>query len=221
MTKSIEERLAALEQENASLRKRISRQSAAWLFSVLALAGGVAVAGAAVQDAVFDSIRAKELVVVDSKGTVRARVGGDLPNGVMAGGRVSNRGTKAAGMIIYDEEGIERGGYITADEGSNAMITLDSKHRMAAIMVAGPDESQSSAMSLITKASTIEMRADDNGSRLTMSDKDGVKLQQPAIAALAPENCKMFREIEKKEPGKRWCQKRFTDAACQACLEGG
>ena len=43
MGKSIEERLAAVEQENASLRKRIARQNAAWLFSVLALVGGVAV----------------------------------------------------------------------------------------------------------------------------------------------------------------------------------
>ncbi|WP_342117877.1 hypothetical protein [Pseudoduganella sp. OTU4001] len=220
MTKSIEERLATLEQENASLRKRITRQNAAWLFSVLALVGGVAVAGVAVKDAVFNSIKAREVVVVDAKGTVRARIGGDVPDAVMAGGRVSKRGDKAAGMIIYDSEGIERGGYVTTDTESNAMITLDSKYRMAAILVAGPDASQTSAMSLITKDSMLDLRADANGSRMTMTDKDGVKFQQPAIAALSPATCGGFREIEKKEPGKRWCQKRYTDAACQACLEG-
>lgn len=220
MTKSIEERLAAVEQENTRLRKRMTRQNAAWLFSVLALAGGVAMAGVAVKDAVFGSIKAREVVVVDGKGTIRARLGGDVPDGVMAGGHVSKRGTKASGLIIYDEEGIERGGYVTADEGSNAMITLDSKHRMAAIMVAGPDQSQTAALSLITRGSVLDLRADDNGSRMTMSDKEGVKFQQPAIAMLAPATCMSYREIEKKEPGKRWCQKRYTDAACQACLEG-
>lgn len=221
MAKSFEERLAALEQENARLRKRITRQNAAWLFSALALAGSVAVAGVAVKDAVFGSIKAKEVVVVDDKGTVRARISGDVPDAVMAGGRVSKRGDKAAGMIIYDAEGIERGGYVTTDTESNAMITLDSKYRMAAIMVAGPDQSQAAAMSLITKGSMLDFRADANGSRMTMSDKDGVKFQQPAITALAPETCKEFREIAKKEPGKRWCQQRYPDAACQACLGGG
>jgi len=220
VTKSIEERLAAVEQENASLRKRIGRQNAAWLFSVLALVGGVAVAGVAVKDAVFDTIKAKELVVVDAKGTIRARVGGDLPNAVMAGGRKSDRGTKAGGLIIYDEEGIERGGYITADNGSNAMITLDSKHKMAAIMVAGPSDDQVVALSLIGKAAAMEMRGDDNGMRMTTTDANGVKFQQPEIAKLAPSTCKSFRDIEKTEPGKRWCQKRFTDAACNACLDG-
>jgi len=76
-----------VERENASLRKRIARQNASWLFSVLALAAGVAVAGVAAQDAVFGSIKAKEVVVVDDNGTVRARISGGVPDAVMAGGR--------------------------------------------------------------------------------------------------------------------------------------
>lgn len=220
MTKSIEERLAALEQENASLRKRVGRQNAAWLFSVLALVGGVAVAGAAVKDAVFDSVKAKEVLVVDARGTVRARLGGDVPDGVMAGGHVSKRGDKAAGLMIYDSEGIERGGYVTTDAESNAMLTLDSKHRMAALMVAGPSDDQVGALSLITRGGAIEMRADSNGTRLTATDKDGVTFQQPVIAALSAESCASFRDIEKKYPGARACQKRFTDTACKVCLGG-
>lgn len=220
MSKSIEERLASVEQENASLRKRIARQNAAWLFSVLALAGGVAVAGVAAKDAVFGSIKAREVVVVDAKGTVRTRISGDVPDAVMAGGRVSKRGDKAAGVIIYDSEGIERGGYITTDTESNAMITLDSKFRMSAIMVAGPEQGQAAALSIITKDSMLDLRGDQNGARLTVTDKEGVKFQQPAIAKLSQETCASYRDIERKEPGKRWCQRRFSDTACQACLEG-
>lgn len=216
---SFEARLLAVEQENARLRKRIARQNAWWMAGLLFVAGGAAVAGASLNSAVFDTIRAKEVVVVDGKGTVRARLGGDLPDAVMAGGRVSKRGSKAAGMIIYDEEGIERGGYVTQDTGSNAMLTLDSKYRMAALMVAGPDESPAAAVTLIAGEGGIEMRADRNGSRLSVSDKKGMIFQQPLITALSADACTYYKGLEAKYPGERICQKRFADATCQACLQ--
>lgn len=213
-----EERLLACETENARLRKRITRQNTAWMVGLLLMAGGGAIAGSSIRNAVFDSIKAKEVVVVDGKGIVRTRLGGDLPDAIMAGGRVSKRGSKAAGLIIYDEEGIERGGYATLDEGSNAMITLDSKHRMAVIMVAGPEPSQNSALTLSTVGSAIEMRADGNGVRLSTSDKNGLTFQQPAINALSPATCTDYRELARKYPGERICQKRFLETACEACL---
>ncbi|KQW93860.1 hypothetical protein ASC94_14950 [Massilia sp. Root418] len=215
---SIEQRLLAVEQDNARLRKRLNRQNGAWIAGLLLLAGGSAIAGASLKNAIFDSVRAKEVVVVDGKGIVRARLGGDLPDAVMAGGHVAKRGSKAAGMIIYDEEGIERGGYVTQDEGSNAMITLDSKHRMAALMVAGPDPTQDSALTLITKNGGIELRSDSNGSRLSVTDKSGLTYQQPAITRLQPDSCTYYKGLELKYPGKRLCQARFPEAACNACL---
>jgi hypothetical protein len=150
---------------------------------------------------------------------VRARLSGDLPDGVMAGGHVSNRGSKAAGVMLYDEEGIERGGYVTQDTGSNVMLTLDSKYRQAALLVAGPDESQTSAMSLWAKGGSIGMRSDENGQRLTVTNKSGIVLQQPVIAALSPDTCASYKETEKKYPGERVCQSRYLDAACQACFD--
>jgi hypothetical protein len=219
MTNSIEARILACEEENAKLRKRIARQNGLWLAGLLLLLGGGAIAGASLRNAVFDSVKAKEVVVVDAKGIVRARLGGDLPDAVMAGGRVSKRGTKAAGLIIYDEEGIERGGYATLDEGSNAIITLDSKHRMAAMLVAGPDQDLSSALKLTNQGSAIELRSDVNGSRLSVFDKTGVVSQQPAVALSAP-TCSTFKELERKYPGERTCQSKFTDAACKVCLQG-
>lgn len=191
----IESRLRACELENARLRKRIARQNIGWIAGLLLLAGGGAIAGSSLKNAVFDSITAREVVVVDTKGTVRARMAGDLPDAVMAGGHVSKRGTKAAGYIIYDEEGIERGGYATLDNGSNAVLTLDSKHRMAAILVAGPDSEQASALTLSTAGSAIELRSDSNGSRMSVTDKTGLALQQPAIAALPQATCTYYKEL--------------------------
>jgi hypothetical protein len=218
--KRLEERVLACETENLRLRQRIGRQNGAWLIALLLSMGGAAFAGASIKDAVFDTVKAKEIVVVDAKGTVRARMGGDLPDAVMANGRVSKRGTKAAGFIIYDEEGIERGGYATLDEGSNAIITLDTKYRMAAMMVAGPDQDPASAVQLIGSKGIIEMRADANGTRLSTADKTGLTFQQPEIKALSADSCKDQRELALKYPGGRICQARFTEAACTACIGG-
>jgi hypothetical protein len=186
---------------------------------LMLFAAGGAIAGASLGNANFDTVKAREVVVVDANGTIRARLAGDLPDAVMAGGHVAKRGSKAAGLILHDEEGIERGGYVTQDTGSNAMLTLDSKHRQAVLLVAGPDEDQASALRLWTKGSSIELRSDENGSRLSVADKTGVKFQQPAITALPETACHHFKELEHQYPGERICQAKFAEAASQACFQ--
>ena len=66
----LERRLQAVEQENTRLRKRLNRQNGVWLAGLLLLAGGGAMAGATLKNAVFDSVKAKEVVVVDANGIV-------------------------------------------------------------------------------------------------------------------------------------------------------
>src|SRR5438874_8284634 len=51
-----------------------------------------------------------ELNVVDSKGVVRARIAGNLPE-TYSNGKPVGRG--AAGVLLYDAAGVERGGYVT------------------------------------------------------------------------------------------------------------
>jgi len=215
---SLEERVEICEQENARLRKQLGRQNRLWLLGLLFAVGGGALAGGSLKQEVFDSVKAREVVVVDFNGTVRARLGGDVPDAVIAGGRVLKRGSKASGLIIYDEQGIERGGYVTQDNGSNAMLTLDSKTRQAALFVAGPDEVQASALQLWTKDSSIELRSDDNGSRISIGDQQGVKFQQPEVR-LSSETCQEYKKFEQETPGKRYCQRRFTENACNVCFK--
>lgn len=215
--KSLEERIHICEQENARLRKQLGRQNGWWLAALLLAAGGGAIASSTMKQVAFESIRAKEVIVVDANGTVRGRLGGDLPDAVMANGHIAKRGSKAAGLMIYDEQGIERGGYVTQDTGSNAMLTLDSKYRQAALFVAGPDEDQASALRLWTKNGSIELRSDDNGSRLSVADKHGVQYQQPVLSLL-PDTCVDYKKLEQQYPGKQICQARFTESACKACF---
>lgn len=212
---TLEERVVACETANARLRALLYGQSALWIVA-LALTGGLALAGSSATPSA--SIRAKEVTVVDAQGTVRARLGGDLPDAVLADGRVVKRGSKASGLIIYDEQGIERGGYVTQDTGSNAMLTLDSKTRQAALFVAGPDAAQASALKLWTPGSAIELRSDSDGSRITTFDASGASLQLPEIARLPAATCKDYIALEKAHPGKRICRTRFMDAACGHCL---
>ena len=214
---ALEFRLQACELANVHLQKQLSRQRALWLITMLFLTVICLIAGWMLKYAAFDSIKAREVVVVGATGTVRARLGGNLPDAVMANGHVSKRGSIAAGLIIYDEQGIERGGYVTQDEGSNAMLTLDSKFRQSALFVAGPTEDQTSALKLWSQGSSIELRSDGNGARLSVADKMGVHHQQPKVT-LSPEACKKYRTLENQYPKERICQSRFTEDACKVCL---
>jgi len=72
----------------------------------------------------------RELVIVDSMGTPRVRIAAPLPDPIMLGKRFS-RGGVVSGIIIYDAEGNERGGYVTGDESRGAALTLDEIMRAA------------------------------------------------------------------------------------------
>jgi hypothetical protein len=77
-----------------------------------------------------DSVLAlRALSIVDSRGVERVRIAAPLPDPIMLGRRFA-RGEQVSGMMIYDGEGNERGGYIT-DESRNAALTLDEINRAA------------------------------------------------------------------------------------------
>src|SRR5689334_9457108 len=69
------------------------------------------------------SLRVRELTVVDDHGTVRVRIGANLPDPVIRGKQVS-RGDPATGVMLYDRTGQERGGYITFERGNQIALTL-------------------------------------------------------------------------------------------------
>jgi len=218
MTQDTIERLHLLEREQARLRRRLSVQK--WMLvglGALALCA-TAVAGVESRTATFDKVVAKDITVVDANGRVRARMTADAPDATMAGGHVSKRGTKAAGFLIYDEEGIERGGYVTMDAGSNAMLSLDSKHRMLANMIAGPGESGVSVLDVRGGDNRqVELRVDSDGGRMSVSEGGKVALQVPEIRELAPQTCSHWKDLDQRYPDENVCRSRFGEAACTAC----
>jgi hypothetical protein len=71
----------------------------------------------------------RTLSIVDERGVERLRLGAPLPDPIMLGRRFS-RGEKVYGVLLYDSEGNERGGYVT-DEERHAALTLDEINRAA------------------------------------------------------------------------------------------
>lgn len=211
-------RVAACEQENQRLRTSLRRQGRLWMAALLVAAIGSASAGIAVKNAVFGTIQARDITIVDKDGVVRARMSGDMPDATMFGGRVSKRGAQAAGFMIYDKDGIERGGYVTFDH-DNAMLSLDSKYHMVASMIAGPGEDGTAVLNLASKQHGMELRSDSDGSRLSVSKGRVVQQQMPAIDVLSAETCSHWRELDKKYPNENVCRSRYTEAACQRCMK--
>lgn len=112
-------------------------------------------------------LKVKGIVIVDSLGIERVIVGSHLPEPNFAqGNRINARGKTGSisGIMLYDSEGQERGGYVTDDYYGNAFMSLDSKSSMPILLIAEPQ----GAGSLILKS-----RNGKNQINLSVSDDDG------------------------------------------------
>lgn len=77
------------------------------------------------------------IVIIDERGVPRVQIGAPLPDPPVLGKRI-NRGGTANGILLFDREGNERGGYVTFDESGLVMLSLDEVGHMAAQFGAGP-----------------------------------------------------------------------------------
>lgn len=84
-------------------------------------------------------LKVRGLVVTDSLGIERVIIGAPLPDPNLNGYRVF-RGTEdgVSGVMLYDAEGQERGGYVTDNDYGNIFLTLDSKTQQNALFIADP-----------------------------------------------------------------------------------
>jgi hypothetical protein len=180
-----------------------------------------------------DSLRVRELVVVDPSGTVRARVGGDLPDALTPGGRRQPRGDRAAGLMLYDASGRERGGYVTFERSGYVGLTLDSRERQVASFLAGPEGAapylempRGGLVRLQAGDAAVEVRADSaGGARLNALRAGRVVAQTPGLtAAQRAATCAEMREEllrqaqMRMDEAQRACSARVPAAACRACF---
>jgi len=189
-------------------------------FVILAVAGCVTTSHGTAPPAPLQSLRVRELVVVDDHGVERVRIGSNLPDPVIRGKRVS-RGDPATGVMLYDRTGQERGGYITFERGNQIALTLDNTDVQSALFVAPPEGG--SALRLWRGKDELTFRADEDGPLITAVENGRVTYQEPPIAA--PEKTSMCEELRGAK-GKASdaeimaaCRRATTEAACRACLD--
>jgi hypothetical protein len=105
------------------------------------------------------SLRVRQLAVVDEHGIERVLLAAPLPDPIVLGKRVS-RGGAVSGIIILDSFGNERGGYATDDKGDNAMLTLDGRASQNVLLLVEPDGS--TTFKLWNKKASAFMGVGDN-----------------------------------------------------------
>jgi hypothetical protein len=80
----------------------------------------------------------RRLAIVDEKGVERVLIAAPAPDPIVGGKRFKRNGA-VSGMLIYDRDGNERGGYVTANGDTNgAMLTLDGVDKQVFTVYANP-----------------------------------------------------------------------------------
>lgn len=210
----LEARLLACEMENHRLRTSMRRQLALGVAALGLLLVGATVAADRVTR--FERVEAEEFVVRDARGIVRVRLSGDLPDAVIDG-KALPRGQAAAGVMLYDTLGQERGGYVTFADG-NVALTLDSRKRQAALFAAGPESGV--VAEIWQGGQLVGMRIDGQGARFTATRDGKVALQLPEVQ-IGPEACTAYRDPQLQlglEARLQACTSRFIEAQCRSCL---
>ena len=102
--------------------------------------GAILFIAAKKNDSTVDTIRAHHVIIVDDHDVQRVHLGAPVPEPIVQG-RTMKRDEPAAGVMIYDAAGNERGGYITDNnpKGGNALLTLDNATEQAVTLVAYPE----------------------------------------------------------------------------------
>lgn len=214
-------RLAALESSNRQLRMLVSL--AILLFTALA---AVAFYSSRTARSSFlqtsDSLRVRQIVVVDSQGTVRARLGAHLQDAVIDGRRL-HRGEDIAGLLLYDDGGRERGGYVTFSPSRNVALTLDTRDRQVALFAADPEDGVTARV--WGGSNWVEMRASTVGAHLNVGRENELVIQQPPlteaeVAKFCTELEDEVRHLTPPPPPERVlaaCKRRMPDSACREC----
>ena len=164
------------------------------------------------------SIRASEIVVVDPKGVERVRIGGQLPDAVPG----KPRGQQVAGLLLYDQTGRERSGYVTFEPSGNVGLTLDGRQGQTAFFVAGP--TGGTALRMWRGNNWVELRTDEGGARVGAVRSNELVFREPPATELEVNAYCANLRAEFKQVGAPdsqllpACRQRFTLQDCQTCV---
>ncbi|MBN8641205.1 MAG: hypothetical protein J0L86_05265 [Flavobacteriales bacterium] len=116
-------------------------------------------------------IKVRGVVVVDSLGIERAIIGSHLPEPNIANGhriKVRKKQGSVSGIMLYDSEGQERGGYVTDDNYGNAFLTLDSKTSQQFLLLAEPQGATSLMLYSKNGENKVSLQANDEDASIEL-----------------------------------------------------
>lgn len=135
---SIDSQLKSLRTQNRSLRI-LAISSLALALAGLALQLAPIARNVQVTAPKDGILRVRGLIVEDSTGVERVRLGAPLPDPMGPNGTRQKRQGPISGLIIADAKGIERGGYVTDDQHGEAFFSLDSQKGQEVLFLTNPD----------------------------------------------------------------------------------
>ena len=133
---------------------------------------------------IVDVLRVRQLDVVDRGGVTRVKLAAPLPNATIDGKTLTRGGRPQdtmSGMLLFDAEGVERSGYVTADHGySNVLLTLDDKHKQHALFIAEPTGATTLRLFNGNTQDRVDVGIDEDGPSITMVRRGKEFYRQPA-----------------------------------------
>jgi hypothetical protein len=175
-------------------------------------------------------LTASELVIADANGVVRARLGTKMPDAIV-NGKTRPRGDEIAGLLLYDDTGQERGGYVTFKSSGYVGLTVDSRDNMVGSFLAGPKGgailqlSDGGLVQLRKDKDWAEVRADDTGAQISIIRNGELISRTPPLSAddvnLLCGRIKIELVEKRKMPVGRAvevCKERMSGDQCRACL---
>ena len=127
-------------------------------------------------------IKVRGIVVVDSLGVERVIIGSHLPEPNLGsyGSRLNSRGkVGVSGVMLYDAEGQERGGYVTDDYLGNAFLSLDSKTNMQLLLLSEPQGAAAIMLNDHDRKNTITLSTSDGNASVKLKKNDkNIKLYE-------------------------------------------
>ena len=115
------------------LERQLKALAAAWLLTIIAV-GLVGWKGRPGQP---ETLRVRQVTIIDDKGTERVWIGAPVPNPIVQGQRVERAGA-VSGIILLDAHGNERSGYVTSDLSGEVFLSLDSEKAQEAMFLVNP-----------------------------------------------------------------------------------
>ena len=211
------QRLAAYERSNRRLRIGVLLAGSLAAISLLMQLRSSSVA-------LPDTLEVRELVVRDRADVVRIRIGAELPDAIIDG-RVLPRAQEVAGVLLYDETGAERSGYVTSENG-DVGLTLDTKTEQVALLGAAADGGAWARFWNADNTDWVEMRVNELGARLNAGKEGAVVFQAPPMLPNESEAfCTDFRdEVDRLTPRPAVrdllaaCVRWASEEQCRLCL---